>query len=96
MPKSVTHYAGEIVHANGHVLPGWAACCYGEKAEKIRRERRHILDREKVTCRGCLKMIEKADAWVAWREMRQPNVVTTNFAGRFGPGLAASRAKQNR
>lgn len=65
MPKSVTHYAGEIIHANGHVLPGWAACCSGEKAMKIRAERRHTLDREKVTCRGCLKMIEKADAWVA-------------------------------
>ena len=29
------------------------------------------------------------------KRMRQPIVVTTNFAGRFGPGLAASRAKQN-
>lgn len=63
MPKSVTHYAGEIIHANGHILPGWAACCFGEKAMKIRQERRHTLDREKVTCRGCLKMIEKADQW---------------------------------
>ena len=57
------HYAGEIKHARGHVLPGWAACCYGEKAENIRRNRQHTLLREAVTCKPCLRMIEKHDLW---------------------------------
>lgn len=63
MAKKI-HYAGEIKHARGWILPGWAACCYGDKAEKIRRERQHTLDRSKVTCASCLKMIGKADDWL--------------------------------
>lgn len=59
------HYAGEIIHARGSVLPGWAACCYGDRAEKIRRDRQHTLDKSKVTCAACLKMIAKAEDWDA-------------------------------
>ena len=61
------HYAGEIKHARGSVLPGWAACCYGDRAEKIRRERSHTMHREAVTCKACLRMIEKHDAWAKSR-----------------------------
>lgn len=58
-----THYAGKIIHANGSVLPGWAACCYGQKAEEIRDKQSHTYDRRQVTCKACLKMIEKHDKW---------------------------------
>lgn len=59
----VRHYAGEIIYANGHVLPGWAACCSGFKAEAIAEAHAHTYVRQRVTCRACQKMLEKHDAW---------------------------------
>ncbi len=59
------HYSGEIKHANGHVLPGWAACCSGDRADKIRADGSHTRHRGQVTCKACLKMIAKHDAWAS-------------------------------
>ena len=61
------HYAGEIQHANGHILPGWAACCSGDRAYKIRDIGAHTYHRGQVTCKACIKMIDKHDAWKARR-----------------------------
>ena len=60
----VLHYAGELLCRSGkqgslHILPGWAACCYGPRAEKIRRERRNTRDRALVTCRACLRVMAR-------------------------------------
>lgn len=62
---SKIHYAGECRTRNMHILPGWAACCSGFKAEKIRAEGRHSFDRAKVNCAACLKVITKHDAHAA-------------------------------
>ena len=51
------HYAGAVTAGRTHVLPGWAACCSGHRAEKIRAERQNTRDPEKVTCAACLKMM---------------------------------------
>lgn len=64
---SVIHYAGRIDHAGGYVLPGWAACCSGDKAIKIRAERRNTYDKDLVSCKQCLHMMAKHDAYA-----RQP------------------------
>lgn len=50
-----THYAGELRTSRLYILPGWAACCSGHKAEEIRRAKAHTYDRSKVTCKACLK-----------------------------------------
>lgn len=55
------HYAGVIIWRGGNVLPGWAACCTGDKAVAIRDRGNHVWNRDEVTCKGCLKMIKKHD-----------------------------------
>lgn len=60
------HYAGEIRYttASGwsrHILPGWAACCSGDRAIAIRYSEQHTLNRDEVTCKPCLKAIEQHD-----------------------------------
>ena len=65
MGKRVIHYAGEIRARRLHVLPGWAACCSGIKAEEIRAERRNTYMRGAVTCRRCLAVIAKHDEYNA-------------------------------
>ena len=62
-------------------LPGWAACCYGDKAEKIRADGNNTRDIESVTCRACISRIrqsvelEKAEIadrmWEAQREAKR-------------------------
>ncbi len=52
------HYAGEMLCRSGkdgvlHLLGGFAACCYGDRAVRIRRERRSTHDRALVTCKAC-------------------------------------------
>lgn len=77
----VIHYSGEIIHAMGHVLPGWAACCSGEKALKIARDHNTTGIREHVTCKSCLKMIAKHDKWAE----EHP----TNLKSRLAPRKAS-------
>jgi hypothetical protein len=66
--SKILHYAGEIQFANGHRLPGWAACCSGDMAVKIRDDGMHTYIRGQVTCKACLKMIDKHDAWAKFKE----------------------------
>ena len=69
-----THYAGEIIWENGSVLPGWAACCSGDRAVEIRERGNHTLNKVEVTCKQCLKMIARhevfAPTYAALKERR--------------------------
>ena len=53
------HYAGkmrvQLKRSFQVILSGWAACCSGEKAEKIRAGGNNTYDRNKVTCKACLR-----------------------------------------
>ena len=53
------HYAGEIVTATSTTLAGWAACCSGRKAEKIRAEGSHTYQPSEVTCSRCLSILAR-------------------------------------
>jgi hypothetical protein len=64
MVKPIIHYAGRIVWAGGSVLPGWAACCYGERAIAIRAAGHHTFVRDAVTCKACLKKIAAMDSYL--------------------------------
>ena len=91
MPKAI-HYAGNIDWDGGRVLAGWAACCSGERAVKIRREKQHTYDHTKVTCKSCLKMIEKHMARQARLAIGIPAMTKprTNERTPAGPGHDAS------
>lgn len=60
---TIVHYAGSLVYRTSTrvvtILPGWAACCSGPKAVKIRRDGNNTLDRAQVTCKTCLLRISK-------------------------------------
>lgn len=60
------HYAGALkyVTSDGYtreILPGWAACCSGDKAKAIRERRMHTYMRAVVTCMACLRVLAAAD-----------------------------------
>jgi hypothetical protein len=57
---SAIHYAGEIQTLRKHVAPGWAACCSGMRAVRIRAEGRNTKAMNKVTCRVCLHIMSQA------------------------------------
>lgn len=61
----IIHYAGGLRFEQGrnvvHILPGWAACCFGRQAERIRAERANSYDPGDVTCRVCRKRIDSAN-----------------------------------
>jgi hypothetical protein len=68
MKLRVIHYAGALrwrwrKHGTQEQLGGYAACCSGRKAERIRAEYMHTYDRNAVTCRACLACLAKADAY---------------------------------
>jgi hypothetical protein len=53
------HYAGRVKTPRTLILPGWAACCSGEKAHKIRVDGAHTYVVEEVTCAACLRKMAK-------------------------------------
>lgn len=60
LPRAkVIHYAGEVRTPTTHVAAGWAACCSGDRARKIKAEGRNTYEPERVTCKRCLDMIRK-------------------------------------
>lgn len=64
---SAMHYAGALrwKGKRGHVieiLPGWAACCSGDRARKIRQSRANTYYILLVTCKACLRTVERARA----------------------------------
>lgn len=61
-----THYAGALKYVTSdgwtrEVLPGWAACCSGEKARTIRRNGNHSYIRAIVNCKACIRVLEAND-----------------------------------
>lgn len=63
------HYAGSVHTPRRDIPAGWAACCKGGKAVRIRREGAHTPSLAKVTCRACLRVMEK-DKGLAARLVR--------------------------
>jgi hypothetical protein len=59
MNKPKIHYAGPIQTDTMKILPGWAACCSGFQAEKIAADGNHSYERNEVTCKKCLKQVDK-------------------------------------
>lgn len=58
------HYSGgaEWFDARGgstRMLPGYAACCSGDRAYVIRRLRRQTTNEREVTCKGCLRALAR-------------------------------------
>lgn len=57
------HYAGELRIRSSRsftrILAGWAACCSGDRAIAIRRDKLNTYDKTKVTCKACLRQIER-------------------------------------
>lgn len=53
----ILHYAGPVRTKRMRILPGWAACCSGEKAEKIRALGHNTMLPGAVTCQACLKIM---------------------------------------
>lgn len=65
--KPKIHYAGElkVPLANGsttHIFGGWAACCSGDRARKIRERKQNTRYEHEVTCKTCLRQMQKARA----------------------------------
>jgi hypothetical protein len=54
------HYAGELRTKRLHILPGFAACCSGDKAWRIRVNGSNTKDSDNVTCQACLKRMQAA------------------------------------
>ena len=59
------HYAGALRYGRTRILAGWAACCSGPKAERIRATGQHTYVPAEVTRETCRRAMEKAGAGVA-------------------------------
>jgi hypothetical protein len=57
MKTQTLHYAGPIRTTTTYILAGWAACCSGDRAVRIRAEGRNTYIPERVTCKACLRMM---------------------------------------
>ena len=53
------HYAGAVRTPRMNILGGWAACCSGEKAERIKAEGLNTYDIGGVTCAACKRTMAK-------------------------------------
>ena len=59
MKNRKIHYAGAVRTPRMRILAGWAACCYGHRAEQIRADGAHTRDPAAVTCKACLRWMAK-------------------------------------
>jgi hypothetical protein len=67
--KKKVHYAGSIQYKakKGPIVtiaPGFAACCTGDRAQKIALEGMHTYRTTNVTCAHCQKLIERHRAYL--------------------------------
>lgn len=60
MSSNRIHYAGEVFTKRARILRGWAACCSGRRAENIRRDGANTMNPADVTCKACLRVMERA------------------------------------
>lgn len=63
VPRPI-HYSGGVLYRSGprgstELLPGWPACCSGDRARKIAAAREQSDDQRKVTCARCLELIRR-------------------------------------
>lgn len=63
-----THYRGEIVTLRGTWLAGWAVCCSGDRAFKVREVGNHTYVRADVTCKACQRQLDAADLYERLRK----------------------------
>ncbi len=61
----VIHYAGALSWRSAaermtSVTAGFAACCSGERAERIARDEAHTYDLTAVTCGACKRAMQRA------------------------------------
>jgi hypothetical protein len=56
------HYSGAVRTPRTTILAGWAACCSGIKAERIRANGNNTNNPVDVTCRACLKVMAKDES----------------------------------
>lgn len=59
------HYSGGVLYATGaqgctEMLPGWPACCYGDRAEKIAAAGEQSTDIARVTCAKCRALWQRS------------------------------------
>lgn len=61
----IVHWAGGVRIVKGRMVTtfgaGFPCCCLGDKARRIAAEGRQSWERERVTCKQCLKQIERHD-----------------------------------
>ena len=57
--KNKIHYAGPVRTRTMKIIPGWAACCSGPQAEKIRKEGNNTINPDEVSCLACRKIMAK-------------------------------------
>jgi hypothetical protein len=53
------HYAGAVNTPRMKILPGWAACCSGDKADRIRANGNNTMNPKDVTCAACRRIMAK-------------------------------------
>lgn len=54
------HYAGSARYGRTRILAGWAACCSGTTADRIRATGQHTYVPADVTCAACRRVMVKA------------------------------------
>ena len=59
MTKLKMHYCGEVYLKRGHRAAGWAVCCSGAQAYKIRDQGKQTQQIASVTCKQCLNLYER-------------------------------------
>jgi len=64
------HYAGALSRRGMRIFSGWAACCTGPRAEKIRASGANTLDVSLVTCKSCLRTMSAY--WATGKQTEVP------------------------
>jgi len=62
MKEPKIHYSGGVRTPRMKILPGWAVCCSGIKAENIKDKGYSTDDTADVTCRACLRIMAKDES----------------------------------
>lgn len=60
MAKKAMHYSGGLRLPKARMLAGWPCCCSGLAAIKVKEDGNMSNDPKEVTCKRCLKNMERA------------------------------------
>lgn len=79
------HYAGGVLYRSGRtlrgctrMLPGWPACCYGDRAQRIADAGKQSTDIDRVTCARCLDLWQRSQ-----RDAAELRACERGFAARL-------------